>query len=578
MARPLLSPEELEVRVQEIQDRIVAPYRALPWYVLTDLPDGARRLTLLPDAKGRGQEVYERRPDGRMKHFRRWEDEERRATALPARLLPEAWGDLSADRRSHAAVHQFLKELLKDQGANRFLGLLPQVQSPRYCHHKSKDNHLTLWCRQLEMRLRQPRRHASHFGELIPIPPTRRFETVFQPLLRQRLLDPEVLQQAQEWFHPHRTPGRYRQPDDRVTAAQYNFALRHGARLQPLAGSPTAAWIDRCPRAKKALQRGASPARLQQLVAADLELTTPARRKAFAQLPLTPDSLRESNKEDLLLYLELAVAANSGDPRCDRDGEIQSRAYALLYCSPRGHEIRRCSEARQDPEIWAGWVHICRRFMQGIDLEIAPYTGRWAVDLAAAADAYLAAAQAGERWPRSPSWRHYFLRSQRWHRGILVRHNELIAAETAALTWLTPLEGQTQPKTGRCSKPLGTPRLLSEYGQAMRNCLSSYITRCAAGDTLIYAFHDKDDTIAAAAEFYRREKESLWRLGNLEGPRHSAAPAWVRPWARRIAEELNALEEEKEKEKCAVPNPAATPAAPAADASAAALATEPAAA
>ena len=577
MPRHAQNPESLETRVQAIQDRLVAPYAALPWYILQDLANGNRRLTLLPDAKGRGQEVYERRPDGRLTHTRRWELDERRQNGLPARILPEGWYDQSADNRSKAAVHQFLKELLKEEGANKFLPLLPQVQSPRYCHERSKDNHLTLWCRQLEMRLRQPRRHAEHFGKKIPIPPNRRIENVFRPLLQEHLLDPTVLKRAREWFYPFRELSRYRQPYDQITAAEYNFALRHGARLATLPGTPTAAWVRQCPQAWRALQRGAGPARLQQLIAADLELTTAARRKAFAQLPLTPDNARNYSREDLLIYLELAVAANSADPNCNRDGEIKARAYALLYCAPRHREIKELSAAENRPELWEIWQHVCRRFMHGIDLASVPYTGRWPVDLAGAADAYLAALQNGTTWPRSPTWHHYFLRSQRWHRGVLVRQEELNKTAVANLTWSMPLPRQEQAKTGRRAVPLGTPTLLAEYGRAMGNCLGNYSRRCAAGDSRIYAFHEKDGEIAAAAEFHHRPGEP-WRLSMVEGLGRAAPPPWVRPWARQLAERINELEEEKEKESCAAPNPAATPAAPAAAASATAAATAPAAA
>ena len=182
-----------------------------------------------------------------------------------------------------------------------------------------------------------------------------------------------------------------------------------------------------------------------------------------------------------------------------------------VVCMTHDHRFfREAAWERGDP--WGAWVHILNQFL-GADP--APRTG----DLHWVRDALRGHIQNNEPWGAG-NWENLTARSDRWHRELNLERNQDRSGDEA--TWDTLV--QETSHQGFSIHPVTNGRALRELGSAMGNCLRTYWSECARGQTRIFTL-SREDRIVAAAEL--RQMAGRWSMGQIEAPFRKRLPRGV---------------------------------------------------
>ena len=348
-------------------------------------------------------------------------------------------------------------------------------------------------------------------------------------IIRKHLLDHQAERLSIDLFKSHYSEFEHSTNDYNAVFINRDIFLE----LQQT--SPNALWLYANLIAKKHHKpvRLAHPGQVIQAVKDTLQLT-PGQWNYFCRIPTEelrrtpPRNVQESTR----LYLKALAQANQPEaPQRELDRIIHFTTEHQFFSQAYWHH----------GNPWQAWVQLISRYLatqadrEG-DAKEYQQQGR---DLQRVADALRN--HVDENLPWGPGdWDTLWQRSERWHAQQLQRNNarHLENQEKAkAATWDSPIE--TLSVNSIRFDAVTNGRDLIELADRMKNCLGSFVQRCANGEARIFTAHQAD-TLVGAVEV--RNANGQWLAGQVEGPQ------WTRPSKalRKAAEKLSAACRERE--------------------------------
>ena len=159
--------------------------------------------------------------------------------------------------------------------------------------------------------------------------------------------------------------------------------------------------------------------------------------------------------------------------------------------------------------------------------------------LAHIADAVRSAITNDEPWPNA-SWQHLRNRADRWHRENFQRDQELSKDRTQQLAnqnWDSALD--TVDIEHFTFVPITDALTLVQLGDQMRNCLSSFTTRCMNNQTRVFRVDQHGQPIGAVSI---AQIEGRWLSDQAEGNNRNPLPQRISKLHKDLTERYNQAE------------------------------------
>ncbi len=330
-------------------------------------------------------------------------------------------------------------------------------------------------------------------------------------IIRKHILDHQTERLAVDLF---KSP--YSEFEHSTT--DYNTVLiNRGIFLELQHSSPNSLWYYANFIARKNPKpvRLAHPGQVIQAVKDSLQVT-PAQWNYFCRIPTEdlrrhpPRNIQQSTR----LYLKALAQANQPEaPQRELDRIIHFNTEHQFFSQAYWHH--------GDP--WQAWVQLISRYLASrMQQEDKPQEsdsnkGR---NLKRVADALRN--HVDENLPWGPGdWDTLWQRSERWHAQQLQRNNQRHQQEqekAKTTTWASPITTLSMGSFRFDAVTNGAE--LIALADRMKNCLASFVQRCAKGEALIFTAH-QGEALVGAAEI--RNVSGQWFTGQVEGPH------WTRP-------------------------------------------------
>ena len=497
---------ELTLLIQECTDTVAARMRGWQLFVYSDKPRPT--LKMLVDPKGKAVLTVRRNPDG----------------TVSAQGRDGALNTVEERHTSHWSkeLHRALE--------NRAIEALLEEAGER-CNRRSMPAEAVFhWQRagEYHKQLNQTAKRlatealgtATENGATTEAPKARLARRMLH-LLRTRVFDPQITELAEKWCGWRNTRLK----------AHNQVALNLSAYRRMAQEAPKVLEAHSIICAKPRPPRKLSgPGEFTHELQDTLHLSKRAWRN-FCLLGLPEDQGSDRN------LVRATTVAHEALAEANRPTAPEEAAKLVLYMGEFHERFTGRTWGHGDSK--RAWTRVLNRMLAHAETAEGISLRRRAQQLYHVGDALDAHIETDLPWGPG-EWEDYMARADRWTEATGRPPRPANIERLAADRWECP--DAPQLSSGFTAQPLRNALEMANTGQEMKNCISSYTSRCRKKEVEIYVIRNAEGHATAAAEL--RAGARGWRLGQVEAPKNQPPSPEARKAANAIVEHRNNLPEQ----------------------------------